>query len=543
MSDERAGLSGNLRFFASLAPAVVLILGSILLVADTADRVPGAAGILLGIVSAVTLALGILLIYYNAIDARNLRLVRDTGAQGSPRRDGKVLAVCGVARTDTPLTAPFAGEPCAAYAYVVSASRFSSRRRTKERVVLAEGFHLAPTRIESPDGDVEIRGLPSVEDDLRREENGGAWGGKAVELMKTLSESAPASGQRERSASLLEARHSEIRETHRDYVLSTWSNDGSDVAVQEEIVPTDVEVCVIGTYDGRAGAITPRKGRLGPNLMIYRGSRKEMLERVGNDVAWFRKATAILLAIGLLTFAAPRLPRRVERRAALLRRGVGLAARVRFSRDQVEEVRALVPAAAARLRPRHDALDLETGARHQRLELGRREVVGAVENRSVRIARVVRVPLSRRGRVALVELRVAGVHVVGDLGRREIEQAARGERVRRVAQERLPLLDTAHHRDDELTHDGAERARLEPEASRRRDVAHVEATPRTARGGGGDRGLVMSTPVTSNPASVSERLTSPVPQPRSSTRAGAESAATKASSSGRFVLVGIRSGS
>lgn len=308
MSGERAGLSGNLRFLVSLLPPAILIFGAIALVADTAERAPGGAGLLLGLVSAIGLVLGLLLIYYNSVDAGNLRVIRNTGAPGSPRRDGAVLAVSGVVRTEPALTAPFAGEPCAAYAYVVSASRYSQRRRSQERVVLAEGFHLAPTRIETSDGSVALRGLPSVEDDLRREESGGDWGDKAVALLKGLSESAPSAGQRERSASLLEARHSELAEVHRDFLVSSWGSDGSGVTVQEEIVPADVDVCVIGTYDERARAIAPRKPRLGPNLMVYRGTRDEVIERVGKDVAWFRKAAAILLAIGLLTLAAPRLP-------------------------------------------------------------------------------------------------------------------------------------------------------------------------------------------------------------------------------------------
>ena len=72
--------------------------------------------------------------------------------------------------------------------------------------------------------------------------------------------------------------------------------------MDEEWLPVDTRVCVVGTYDASNEALTPRRSRLGPNLIVYRGSAQQVCERVGKDVGVFAKVTAVLLGSAALWF-------------------------------------------------------------------------------------------------------------------------------------------------------------------------------------------------------------------------------------------------
>jgi hypothetical protein len=292
-------VSRNVRFLVSLIPAIVLLFGAIEIVGFVAERLGGGLGLVLGLVCGGSLVLSLLLVYYNAIDWLNLRLLRRDRAS-EPLSDGDVVALSGLVRADDPPTAPFSGEPCAAYTYTVSESRHSTRRGRSTRFVVAEGFHLVPTHIERPSGSLAVRALPGFEDDLRITGTGGELGERAADYVEALSARASSAGERERRASLLDARHGEVEEVHADYCQSSGRLSSAGLTVEEQRLPVDVEVCVIGTYDETARALTARRPRLGPNLMVYRGSREEVVTRLGSEVAWFARAAAVLLGVGLL---------------------------------------------------------------------------------------------------------------------------------------------------------------------------------------------------------------------------------------------------
>jgi hypothetical protein len=180
----------------------------------------------------------------------------------------------------------------------VSVSTTSSRQGSSRRRVLAQGFHMVPTRIEGSTGIARLRALPDVEDDLRRNERGTLWGQEARALFDTLAEGSSA-GMATRQARLLEARHAGIDDVHEDYRMGTLGEHVDGLIIDEEVLPVDRAVTVIGTFDQERRAMTAQRSRFGPNLMVYQGSAREVLARVGKENQWFAKAIVGLLVIGV----------------------------------------------------------------------------------------------------------------------------------------------------------------------------------------------------------------------------------------------------
>ncbi len=283
-------------------------------------RFDGGLGVALGIVSGGSLALGILLGYWNVVDWRNLRVIRGSLGRGaSAPRDGEVVAVEGFVRTKgDPMLSPFSRVPCAAYAYVVSYSRDSSSRGGRVRSVLAQGFHMVPTRIEGRARTVELRSFPSFEDALRENAPGTKWGEEARALVAALSGKARSAVERERQSGLLEVRHTSIEEVHEDYVMGDVGPSADALVIDEEVLPTGEAVTIVGTYDREKNCLTARRSRLGPNLFVYRGRAEEVLSRVGKESAGFAKATAVFLGLGGLLLGLALLPAAIISRLPLI---------------------------------------------------------------------------------------------------------------------------------------------------------------------------------------------------------------------------------
>ncbi len=101
--------SRNIRFLFSLIPAVVIIIGTLTVIGLITMRLEGVIGLTIGIIAGGCLALGVLLVYWNAIDWLNLRVIRSQLGEGKIfLRDGEVVAFNGNVRTDSePMTSPF----------------------------------------------------------------------------------------------------------------------------------------------------------------------------------------------------------------------------------------------------------------------------------------------------------------------------------------------------------------------------------------------------------------------------------------------------
>lgn len=292
----------NLRFVASLVPAVVLLGAVFAVVILVAGRIGGGLGVVAGIVAGACLGLGTLLAYWIGVDWLNLQVVRMSHDAGDAAlRDGELVAFEGVTRVaEDPLTSPFSAMPCAAYTYVVSASGHSSSRSRTVRVTLAQGFHMLDTRLEGAHRSLKLRSFPSFEDDLRESARGGDWGKQAGKLLERNFGTVPAANDRQRNARLLEVRDTELSEVHEDY-CNNGNPSGSDgFTVEEEILPVDQSVCVVGTYDEQLGGLMAGVRRFGPNMMVYRGTAEEVLSRVGGETRKFAKIAVVLLGISAL---------------------------------------------------------------------------------------------------------------------------------------------------------------------------------------------------------------------------------------------------
>jgi hypothetical protein len=354
MSDSlEARTSRFVRFLARLAPAALLFAAFFGVLGLVASRTDSLAGVLAGAVAGGCLVFGLLLAYWTAVDWLNLRVIRKSRGATPALRDGDVVAIDGIVRVDgEPMTAPFSGAPCAVYTYVASYSRQSVHGPGTTRTVLAQGFHMVPTRIDGDARSLRLRAFPAFEDDLRVDGSGRQWGAQARTLIDGLAGTAAAS-ERERESRLLEVRRSDIDQVHQDYRMGDLGPNAETLNLVEEALPVGQRVCVIGAYRQAGQAITARRSRLGPNLMVYRGSADEVLARVGKDVGVFTKAAVVLIGVGVSIVALVHAPAGIAARLPILGAyftppAESSPARVETQADPEAEYRALTDAGARR---------------------------------------------------------------------------------------------------------------------------------------------------------------------------------------------------
>lgn len=258
----------------------------------------GALGFIFALVTGLCLAIGMLCIYHNSINLLNLFII---WRHDVPLRDGKVVAFSGFVRTDTaPLVSPLKETICAAYAYTVFGSSSSDSSPW-----LAEGYHMVKSRIEGNSQSLQLRSAPGL-DEFRETLKGQEWVDKALILNEKISSITPPISERKAMSRNLEIKLADnIEEIHDDYYHATYKNEGNDLNIIEKALPVGQEVCVIGTYNKALNCLTSHRSRLGHNLMIYPGSAKEVLARLGEDVTFLAKAAVICLGIsGLIIGAA-----------------------------------------------------------------------------------------------------------------------------------------------------------------------------------------------------------------------------------------------
>ncbi|MEM7293243.1 MAG: hypothetical protein AAF420_07605 [Pseudomonadota bacterium] len=285
------------------------------------NRLAGAIGLTLAIITGIAFGLGVLLWYWNLVDWINMRFVRAFEAPANGEfQDGSPIVYSGIVRSEQPaLQAPITSRPCAAYTFRISVSRSESDRNRRLRTDLALGFHLNRTTIESPTGSLRLLSLPGFETELRKTE---------LDEKFSLSEDGPVVGidaaarahydrlrdkvaypaQATQEAELLAAQNSIIEEVHQDFCKSGELAKGARIGIAEEVLPIDTQVTVIGTYDAQQQALISRVSRLGPNLMVYIGSREQVLERVGREVAGWAKWVRAMVGLSVAMVVIVLLP-------------------------------------------------------------------------------------------------------------------------------------------------------------------------------------------------------------------------------------------
>jgi len=289
------------RFLTSLVPAVLLLAMLFGVVLFVGGRLGGMGGVLLGILAGACIVLGVLLGYWNLVDWTNLRTIRRTaGSTPAAWADGSVIAAEGLVRVDgEPLVAPFSRTPCAAYTYVLSHDRQSSTRGGRRRQLLAQGYHLARTRLECAGGSVRLCAFPGFSDALREAGTGGDRGEEALRFLETLAGTAPRANEGQVLSGLLDARRGFVEEVRRDFVTGARAASAAGLTAVEEVLPVDRPVCVIGTWKRALGGLGARRGRIGPNLIVYPGTASEVIERVGKELRGFARAAIVLVATGV----------------------------------------------------------------------------------------------------------------------------------------------------------------------------------------------------------------------------------------------------
>ena len=300
MSQQNKQISGNLRFLKSLIPALTLMIAVFAITLFIETRLDNEIGLVLGVIAGGCFGFGVLLVYWNAVDWVNLKIIRKHLVhRETDFHDGQLIAFSGIIQVDgAPMESPFTQKKCAAYTYTIAISKKKQVNSEGSRQVLAQGFHMLPTRIEGSAGVLRLGALPSVENDLRVNEYG-KWTDVVREKLGVLIDLAPRGSEIERVGALLEARHRVDGEIHKDFCQLTKLGEGQVFVVDEEILPSNEVVCLVGTFDQKMNAITAGKPRFGPDLMIYRGSADDVLARVGGEISWYTNFAVGMLAISV----------------------------------------------------------------------------------------------------------------------------------------------------------------------------------------------------------------------------------------------------
>ena len=290
------------RLLFSLLPGFLLIVATIALVTQINDHLAGAIGLTLALIAGICFGLGSLLFYWNGVDVLNMRLVR---RHLSPEtlKDGATVVFDGKITCEAePLQAPFSDVRCVALRYEVCVSRsvHSQSANRQSRVLLAAGIHLLPCAISNAGQSLRLLSFPVLESETRISETGERWNDRIVALFARQS-GVESGGDGQREALWLEAQNTPIGEVHHEFFNARGEHGKGNYTVEEEVLPVDIHVTAIGTYDASAEALLARNSRIGPNLMVYRGNPQEVLERVSAQIEGYNRFTkAFLLVAGAL---------------------------------------------------------------------------------------------------------------------------------------------------------------------------------------------------------------------------------------------------
>ena len=260
----------------------------------------GSAGLITAFISYPVFVFGVLglrSVLGDWLACRTLRMARLDPAREVT--SGDRVAVSGRLRVQgEPLQSPFGAHACAAYNYLVAGSRRSasgSGSRTIRQNCL-HGYHMLPTTFEGDGMILSLRAFPAVEADLTEVMVGKSWGEQArAWLTRVVYEAEnPVTDEADSFAALLDARVALDPPLHRDYLISDVSNAGNSLTVEEEVVPVDVPVCILGTYEALEQGLSGRGG----DLLVYRGSAGEVLGRLAGDIRRHGLISLVMVLIG-----------------------------------------------------------------------------------------------------------------------------------------------------------------------------------------------------------------------------------------------------
>ena len=113
----------------------------------------------------------------------------------------------------------------------------------------------------------------------------------------TFSSFFPKAFEINREAAKLEAQIEHDGEISADFCLAKGVGNLSNYTMVEEHLPLNNNVTVIGTFDNLNYAINGKNRRFGPNLIVYKGNRTELIERISKEVSGYLRGVLIMLGI------------------------------------------------------------------------------------------------------------------------------------------------------------------------------------------------------------------------------------------------------
>ncbi len=301
----------SLHFYLWIGSRALLFMALFALVLESIDRMVGGWGIFIGVVGGIALLFAVLLGNAMACDWLNLRVLRRGEVTDPDAHAGAIGAVSGMPWVEgDALLSPFSGQPCAAFSYSVNGRRRSQRSGSSDThsALSLLGFAMRPTVIETSGASVRIQSFPVFDAEFRRNEEGDDWGNRAREMVTRLAGGGASASESGARGHLLEVQHNRIDSADASYFIADWGTPGDRLAVQEEILPVDDAVTLIGTLESDPAGISGRRRRWGGNLVAYRGEASSVRAHLEGEMKRYRTALAILVIVATTCIGLPYLP-------------------------------------------------------------------------------------------------------------------------------------------------------------------------------------------------------------------------------------------
>lgn len=300
---------GKQRFILKAILAMVVIVGALTLISVSVEATTarfGKIGWIPWLIGFFTFAAGLLAAWATIISILDWRALKRYRADPSDIfSDGQTVALSGQVRVDgEPLAAPFSQKPCAAFSYQVTGQRRgggSSTSQYRQQLCLL-GYHLLPAELDTGSRSFPLMAIPDVDTDFRSTASGGEWGDQALEQIRTAAETWPRAGEADARGKLEDARKTASAPQSVDLYVSSTQTGAPQLGIQEDVVPVETTVTILGTYAAGAGALDG--WGLG-GMKVFLG---ELDERLGELAKEWRKGLKVALPLlvvgfGLLTMA------------------------------------------------------------------------------------------------------------------------------------------------------------------------------------------------------------------------------------------------
>ena len=287
-------------FYLKVILGLIVIMSALMSVTYINDVIPGGLGLTIALLFPICMGIGVTLLYFVVADRINLKILNHFNS-GTNKKfiDGEIIGFCGEVHCEgEPMISPFTDTACAAYTYSISKSVSKTEGGTRS-FLLAMGLHMNKTKIHGKSRVLNLFSFPSFEDDLRFENSGTQFAKQVNQLLAKFYDDVDERSLSQHQANLSFARNNHLDQIHQDFCQSSHPTAGTIFSIKEEILPVDVPVCVVGTYDERRQGINGCKTRFGQNLMIYKGDINNVIIKLESETSTYLKVAMVFIAIGL----------------------------------------------------------------------------------------------------------------------------------------------------------------------------------------------------------------------------------------------------